>query len=136
MANKNKKLKAGTKNDQEKPMLAFFPKEAMWESGKAFSAGYKKYGSWNYKNGIEITRTISAALRHIFQFLDGEDIDEETGSVHLGNAIAGLAMAIDTYYNHPELDNRHKGKSNDRKNKKAASKRPTAKVRKGRRRRR
>lgn len=105
---RKKKAKVGVKNDQHKPMLAFIPKEAIWETSKAFSVGQKKYGDWNYKSGLAITRTVSAALRHIYQFLDGEDFDPETLSLHLGNAIAGLSMAVDTYYNHPEFDDRYK----------------------------
>jgi len=104
----DKKLKIGLKNDSEKPVLAYVPKEAMYEMGKALTFGASKYQSWNYKNGIEITRTVSAALRHIYQFLDGENMDDESKSLHLGNAMANLAMAIDTYYNHPNLDNRFK----------------------------
>ncbi len=96
------------KNDSEKPSLAYIPKEAMWEMSKAFSAGKTKYGPWNYKSGLELTRTLSASLRHIYQFLDGEDFDSETQSLHLGNAMANLAMAIDTYYNNKQLDDRHK----------------------------
>ena len=98
----------GRKNDQEKPMLAYIPKEAIWETGKAFSYGQLKYNKWNYKNGLEITRTVSAALRHIYQFMDGENFDKESKSLHLGNAIAGLSMAIDTYYNHKDKDDRFK----------------------------
>jgi hypothetical protein len=98
----------GRKNDKLKPGLSYIPKEAMWEAGKAFSFGASKYDKWNYKNGIEITRTVSAALRHIYQFMDGEDIDQESQALHLGNAIAGLAMAIDTYYNHKDKDDRSK----------------------------
>lgn len=105
---KKQKKSNGKKNDELKPVLAYIPKEAIWEMGKALTFGAKKYDSWNYKNGIETTRTLSAALRHIYQFLDGENLDSESQSLHLGNAMANLAMAIDTYYNHPEMDNRHK----------------------------
>ena len=98
----------GYKNDEMKPVLAYVPKEAMYEMGKAFSFGANKYNAWNYREGLEITRTVSAALRHIYQFMDGEDTDTESKSLHLGNAMANLAMAIDTYYNHKELDNRYK----------------------------
>jgi hypothetical protein len=57
---------------------------------------------------MDITRPIAASLRHTYQFLDGEDIDEETQCIHLGNAMAGLAMAIWLLKNKPECDNRYK----------------------------
>lgn len=113
MKTKKKPLKKNKaiKNDKsyvEKPGLSYIPKEAMWELGKAMSAGAIKYDSWNYKNGLALTRTLSASLRHIYQFLDGEDFDKETKSLHLGNAMANLSMAIDTYYNHKHMDDRFK----------------------------
>jgi hypothetical protein len=99
----------GTKYDAGKPALAYIPKAALYAEGEAFAYGAKKYGSWNYKNGIHITRTLSASLRHIVQFLGGETIDPESGVNHLGCARANLAMALDTLENHPELDDRFKG---------------------------
>jgi len=98
----------GRKDDQSKPVLAYIPKAALWAEGQAFAFGAKKYESWNYKNGIAVVRTISAALRHIFQFLSGEDIDSESGVHHLGCARANIAMALDTLENHPEFDDRYK----------------------------
>jgi hypothetical protein len=96
----------GIKHDGEKPPLAYIPKAALWAEGMAFKHGALKYDKFNYKNGLEVTRTISAALRHIMQFLDGENLDEESGAPHLGCARANLAMALDTLANHPELDDR------------------------------
>lgn len=87
----------------------------MWEMGKAFAAGKVKYGDWNYKKSLAITRTCSAALRHIYQFLDGENNDAETNSNHLGNAMANLAMAIDTLINNPDQDDRYKGDKDGKK---------------------
>jgi Domain of unknown function (DUF5664) len=117
-----KKPQKGLKFDDDKPMLAYIPKSALWEEGKAFSHGAKKYKDWNYKNGLAIVRTLSAALRHIEQFLDGEDYDfdpkckgcikkkckKHSGAHHLGCGRAGLGMALDTYFNHKELDDRYK----------------------------
>lgn len=104
------KSDVGTKHDQEKPTLAFIPKAALYAEGQAFAFGAKKYDSWNYKHGIKVSRTLSAALRHIMQFLDGEDNDQESGAHHLGCARANLAMALDTLANHPEMDDRFKEK--------------------------
>jgi hypothetical protein len=93
----------------DKPPLAYIPKAALWAEGQAFAHGAKKYDPWNYKNGIAVSRTVSAALRHIAQFLEGEDCDQESGAHHLGSARANLAMALDTLANHAELDDRFKG---------------------------
>lgn len=103
MSNGGKKDAIG---DPEKPRLSFLPKEAVWEIGKAFSYGEIHYGANNWKNGLKVTYLIDAALRHIFQFLDGENLDSKSKCHHLGSAIANLCMAIWMLARKPELDDR------------------------------
>lgn len=98
----------GLKFDTEKPDLTDIPKEAMWEMGRAFTYGQKKYGKNNYRNGMEVSRQIAAAIRHIYQHLGGETLDSESGVSHLGHALASLAMACYTIANYKDLDNRFK----------------------------
>jgi hypothetical protein len=104
-SSKNQKVE-GVKFDQNKPDLTDIPTEAMFEMGKAFTYGQKKYGKNNFRNGMLISRQLAAALRHIYQHLDGETVDPEAGSLHLGNAMASLAMAIYNLKNNPHLDDR------------------------------
>ncbi len=97
----------GKKNDQNKPDMTDIPKEAMWEMGKAFTYGQKKYGKNNYRYGMAVSRQLAAAIRHLYQHLDGETIDPETGeTTHLGHAMASIAMAIYNLKNNPHLDDR------------------------------
>lgn len=104
----SKKEIKGKKFDANKPNLALIPKEAMWMMGQAFSYGAKKYGEENHKDGLAIKRQLAAALRHIYQFLDGEDIDPESGLNHLGHALASVAMAAYTLENNKDFDDRYK----------------------------
>lgn len=99
------KLK-GIKHDQEKPDMSDIPKEAMWAMGKAFTHGQKKYGKNNYRNGMNVSRQLAAAVRHIYQHLSGETLDAESGVSHLGHALASIAMACYTIANHPNFDDR------------------------------
>lgn len=99
---------AGLKHDDGKPAMQFIPKAAMWAMGAAFAHGAKKYGAFNYKNGLAVTRCLAASVRHVYQFLAGEDKDPESGVSHLGHAMASLAMAIDMLETLPQLDDRHK----------------------------
>lgn len=70
--------------------------------------GAKKYGRYNYCEGMEVTRLAAAALRHIHQFLDGEDLDPESGASHLGHARCNLAMILHTLELGTAIDNRRK----------------------------
>jgi hypothetical protein len=80
----------------------------MFAMGDAFAHGARKYGDFNFRGGLATTRTLAAAIRHIYQFLDGEDLDSESGKSHLGHAMASLAMTIDTLERRPDLDDRNK----------------------------
>lgn len=96
----------GIKFDNSKPDLTDIPLEAMWAMGQALTHGQKKYGKSNFRNGMKASRQISAALRHIYQHLSGEDIDPDSKAPHLGCALASLAMACYTLKNYPEHDDR------------------------------
>lgn len=96
----------GKKDDGGKPDMTDVPKEAMWAMGEAFLYGQKKYGKNNYRNGMMISRQLAAAIRHIYQHLDGETVDSESGALHLGHALASISMACYNLENNPEMDDR------------------------------
>jgi hypothetical protein len=97
------------KADNNKPDLTDIPLQAMYEMGAAFTYGQKKYQKSNFrKSGMLVSRQLAAAIRHIYQHLDGETVDPETKSTtHLGHAMASLAMAIYNLKHHPEMDDRY-----------------------------
>ena len=104
---------AGKKNaigDRNKPRLSLIPKDALWSLGSALTHGEYKYGTYNWRKGIKISYLIDAALRHINEFNEGEDIDKDSRNHHLGNAMANLAMIISLMNSNPELDDRFKSK--------------------------
>lgn len=82
--------------------------EFLTETSKALDFGAKKYGKHNFKGGIEHTRLLAASIRHIYQYLSGEDLDPESGHSHLGHAAAGLNMALWMIKHRPDLDDRYK----------------------------
>lgn len=94
------------KYDGEKPQLDLIPAEAIIEIGKVLTFGQSKYGRANWANGIEVSRLLSAAMRHLNQFNSGEDLDPESGLSHVSHAACNMAFLIWTLQNRPELDNR------------------------------
>lgn len=84
----------GKKFDNGKADLSLIPLSAMEEEAYAFMLGEQKYGRYNYCEGLESHRLVAAALRHILQYQNGEDLDSESGRSHLGHARACLAMLI------------------------------------------
>lgn len=85
----------GIKHDQGKPPLSLIPKESLWEIGRVLEFGAKKYSPYNWRKGFDYSRLISAAMRHISQFNDGEDIDSETKLSHLAHAICCLMFLLE-----------------------------------------
>lgn len=100
-------MSEGRKNDTGKPAMSYIPPNAILEVGKAFLAGEQKYGAWNYMNGLAVTRCVSGALRHIFQFMSGENFDKETGVHHLACAASNIMMALETTTTNPDMDDRY-----------------------------
>jgi hypothetical protein len=101
---------AGIKNDNEKPPLDLVTLEFLIGTAQALAFGANKYGRHNFKEGINYSRLIAAALRHINQYNAGLDNDEESGLSHLSHAAASLNMLMWMVKNKPELDDRYKVK--------------------------
>jgi hypothetical protein len=103
----------GKKYDAGKPDLSLIPLEALAEEARGFMLGEKKYGRYNYTGGMEASRLVAAALRHITQWMGGEDNDPESGASHLGHARCCLAMLIHTQQLGTLKDNRFKKEKED-----------------------
>lgn len=82
------------KFDSEKPDLTMVPPELVEAVAKVMGYGAKKYGRGNYLNGMEHHRVLAAAMRHINQFLRGQEFDSESGLPHLHHAVTNLAFLI------------------------------------------
>lgn len=77
-----------------KAPLALIPPEALRQQAWAHSLGAEKYGVANWReNRVKLTTYVSAMMRHLGAFLDGEDNDAET-SAHAGQPVSHLANVI------------------------------------------
>lgn len=66
--------------------MALVPYAATAEIAKVLAFGAAKYDAWNWTGGMDWSRLISAAERHLGAFKDGEDVDPESGLLHLAHA--------------------------------------------------
>jgi hypothetical protein len=92
---------------QTKPNLSIIPFAPLLEVCGALTEGALKYGPWNWRDE-KISETIyaDAAIRHLMQFLAGEDIDPDSGIHHVSKAIAGLVILRDAQIHGCSEDNR------------------------------
>lgn len=92
-----------------KPPLALLPPEALRQAALAHGSGTAKYGAFNWReNQVNATTYISAMMRHIGQYLDGEDADAESGLSHLAHVIASANILIDAKHCGTLVDDRPK----------------------------
>lgn len=109
LKNHNPKMEArGMKADNGKPSVGLIPREFIEGVAMAFDYGAKKYGRHNYRQGLQVSRTLDAAMRHLIAFNDGENDDPESGLNHLYHAAASIAMCLYSLDHHPGLDDRFK----------------------------
>lgn len=101
-----KKVEKGIKYDQGKPDLTLLPRSAKEEIARVLMFGASKYGRNNYKKGMNWSRVLAAAERHLTSFSDGEDLDEETKLTHLAHAGACICMLLHYYHTKTGNDNR------------------------------
>ncbi len=101
------KIQGSIKKDDNKYDPTMLTIEMVELVSKVRMFGAKKYARGNFKiTGFKYTRSLAAALRHIFAYLSGEDNDPESGLSHLGHAICSIEHCIYDSKHHPENDDR------------------------------
>jgi len=76
------------------------PMQVLWEVGVGMLEGSLKYGRHNYRGaGVRASVYVDAALGHIQQFVEGEDIDKDSGLSHITKAICSLFVLRDAQMN-------------------------------------
>src|SRR3546814_1311497 len=83
------------------------PVTIIWELGVAMLEGARKYGRHNYRvAGVRSSVYVDAAIGHITQWWEGEDLDPDTGLSHITKAMASLAVLRDAMIQGKFLDDR------------------------------
>lgn len=97
------------KGQPTKPSIQYVPVALMAECAEALAEGRIKYGVAKWREcETESMTYLGGALRHLYAYIDGEDIDPEsiTGKTHLAGAIASLAILVDCIAAGTIVDNR------------------------------
>lgn len=106
-------MSKGTKKDDGKAPLHMIPEVALIGMAEAFAFGAKKYERFNYRKGLEYSRLTDSLRRHTLAFLQGEDIDEDSGLHHTKCILANAAMLEYMRIFKPEMDDRWKENNED-----------------------
>jgi len=90
--------------------MHLLPTVALRQAAWVLQGGAQKYGEWNWRtsDGILTSTYIGAIMRHLCQFADGEDQDDESGRSHLAHIIAGSSILLDADRVGKLIDDRQK----------------------------
>ena len=95
--------------DAGKEPLAWLPWAAIDELSRVQQYGHGKYSDFNnYRKGMEVSRNLSCALRHIRDYLNGVDADHESGRNPLAHALCRIAFVLQNLHDGVALDDRYK----------------------------
>lgn len=98
----------GLKYDKSKPRMDLLDPDFLEGVAYVLDFGANKYAAHNWRGGINYSRLIAAAYRHLGAINRGEDVDPESNlphSHHLGCCVMFLSWMMQ---NKPELDDRWK----------------------------
>lgn len=105
-AERDLRVEDGIKHDTGKPPLSWVPRSLKESVAQVLEFGATKYGRDNWRKGMEWSRILDAALRHMEKWNSGEDLDHETGLSHLAHAATNLAFLIEYQQEELGTDNR------------------------------
>jgi len=85
----------GPKENTGKPDWAVFPFAEAESVVKVFEYGANKYGApFTYRKGIPTSELWSAIMRHLIEIQNGNDIDSESGCLHMAHIAANALMSL------------------------------------------
>jgi hypothetical protein len=90
-----------------KPPLSLVPPVALVHCAMAMKNGATKYGPYNWRTEkVQSMIYLDAAMRHIADFIDGEEVAVDSGVHHLAHAMACCAILLDAFEGGFVKDNR------------------------------
>jgi hypothetical protein len=96
------------KKDAGKPRVDLLSRIALEGTAEVLGFGARKYAPNGWRRGIEWSRVIGAALRHLLAFNAGEDIDPESGLPHIDHAACCVMFLQEFVRTRKDLDDRFK----------------------------
>lgn len=83
-----------TKKSEGKLDMSLIPRVALERLAEALMVGEAKHGRYNYTQGGTTSQWAAGAVRHLFDYLAGEDRCPKDKQHHLGAAMANCAIAL------------------------------------------
>lgn len=96
---------------QKKAPLRYVPPMLMIAASGPMAQGAEKYGPYNWRTGpkIHLSLYLEAIMRHLLMVMDGQDLDKDSGKLHLAHIAATCAVILDAYACGQLVDDRFEG---------------------------
>lgn len=88
--------KTGGEKGSKLARFDLIPQDVLWLLAEHYGRGARKYEDRNWERGYSWSLSIAALMRHLSAFLQGENMDKETGSPHIV-AVAWHAFALSAF---------------------------------------
>lgn len=96
------------KHDNNKPLMGLISSRFLKGLAQVLTFGASKYAAHNWRKGFALSRPYNALQRHLTDWNDGKDLDEETKLPLLYHAACELMFLAELAETHPHLDDRYK----------------------------
>lgn len=96
----------GVKYDEDRLRMDLIPPYPLMMLAQVYTLGAKKYGVWNWTNGMSWMRLAGAMLRHLYAWISGEKYDKGDGQHHLASVAWGALTLMQYELDHVQLDDR------------------------------
>lgn len=98
----------GKKADNGKTPCELLSPIALSATAEVLGFGAKKYAAHNWRKGLVWSRILGAIFRHLLAFMQGEDLDKETGLPHIDHVACEVMFLQEFYRTRKDLDDRYK----------------------------
>ena len=72
------------------------------DCAKVFTFGARKYAQYNWAKGMPWSVPLACAARHLKKIIEGEEIDPESGELHVGHVFCNIVMLLHYIDHYPE----------------------------------
>tara|TARA_R110000803_G_scaffold206848_1_gene274385 strand:+ start:84 stop:395 length:312 start_codon:yes stop_codon:yes gene_type:complete len=101
---------SGLRENTGKPKISMILEatQALEGCAEVLMFGAEKYDRGNWRRGLSHTEICDSLLRHLSQYLSGEDTDKESGLLHVDHVLCNALFLAEMVRTHKNKDDRSK----------------------------
>lgn len=92
--------------NEGKPEVSQLDPKFILDLADLITQSAKKYGKYNYAKGQNYSTPFDSCMRHLLEFQQSVDFDNESSKSHILHAAANLMILYGSFIRHKELDDR------------------------------